>query len=509
MIGQSKFIQLVLWLALGVVVGSYICLPISDPDLWWHITVGRWIISHGTVPDKDYWNMFSTGELWRAYSWSNEIALALIERVWGVKGLAVAQISLGIGLAWSIQYVCGRIARDNFVGALFGIYATVACYNNFTLRPQVLVWIFFALALLLADDVAERGANRKRLCLLALLGSLWANTHLTAALGLVAVGLWSLQNASSKVSARHALYAVTAFFLGTLFTPYFGGEWLTFFAKGGHPLKYQRISEFQPATILQFSAVFVLLEVFLVLVVSYTTRALPTISRGLLGVGMLLAGFTAVKFLPFAAITWVLLFSVWWRESGATHRSRIHDNFAEGILTAKENLWGLSTQTGMAIAFFVLSISVVNIFHLIRKPLNMLVVPQLAYDFIEERSLPKPILNEFGSGGYLMYRMSDNDGNPLHRVAIDGRTNVNPDEIWQMYQASFSGRANWQEYITKVNPGTIMWRQGSPFVSLLLLSPEWCRVFASGTHDEDYTVFVRAEYLRSRGGELSSIDCPL
>jgi hypothetical protein len=323
MIGQSKFIQLTLWLVLGIVVGSYICLPVSDPDLWWHITVGRWILSHGTVPDKDYWNMFSSGDIWRAYSWSNEIVLAFVERVWGIKGLAIAQIVLGIVLAWSLQFVCGRVARDHFVGALFGVYATVACYNNFTIRPQVLVWIFFALALLLADDVAEKGASTKRLGLLALLGSFWANTHLTAALGLVAIGLWSVQNATSQVSVRRSMLAVAAFFIGTLVTPYLGGEWLTFFAKGGHPLKYQRISEFQPATILQFSAVFVLLEVFLVLVVSYTTRSLPTISRGILGAGMLLAGFTAVKFLPFAAITWVLLFSVWWRESGATHRSRI------------------------------------------------------------------------------------------------------------------------------------------------------------------------------------------
>ena len=507
MIGQSKFIQIILWLFLGVVVGSYICLPISDPDLWWHITVGRWIVAHGTVPDRDYWNMFSSSGVWRAYSWSNEIALALIERIWSMKGLAVAQLVLGIGLTWSLQFVCGRIARDHFVGALFGVYAAVACYNNFTLRPQVIVWILYAYALLVADDIAEKGISSKRLALLALIGCLWANTHLTAALGLVAIAFWSLQNSLSQVSIKRATLAVSAFFVGTFVTPYRGGEWITFFAKGGHPLKYQAISEFQPATILQFSTVFVLLLVFLVLVVSYTTRSLPTIARGALGAGMLLAGMTAVKFLPFAALTWVLLFSVWWRESGATHRSRIHDNFAEGILTAKQNIWNLAPNTGIAIAFFVMSVSVVNIFHLLRAPLHMGIVPKGAFDFIEEKSLPKPLLNEFGSGGYLMYRMSDADGNPSSKVAIDGRTNVNPDEIWRMHQASFSGRANWQDFITKVNPGTILWRQGSPFVSLLLLSPDWCRVFASGTKDEDYVVFVRAEYFRSRSGELTSIDC--
>ena len=106
-----------------------------------------------------------------------------------------------------------------------------------------------------------------------------------------------------------------------------------------------------------------------------------------------------------------------------------------------------------------------------------------------------------------MYRFSDAQGEPRYKVAIDGRTNVNPDAIWNLYRASFSGRANWNEFIDKVGAKTIMWRQGSPFTSLLLLSPEWCRVFTTGSGDEDQAVFIRYEDFRSRSGELTSIDC--
>ncbi len=509
MIRDSKLTQLLLWLFVAVVVGSYISLPIADPDLWWHITVGRWIISHHAVPRVDYWNMFSDEKLWRAYSWSVEVLFAAIDNAWGATGLAYAQLFLGVILTGCLQYVCGRLARDNFIGALFGLYAAVACYNNFTLRPQVFVWIFFALAIFVADEIADKGISKKRLLALSLLGCAWANTHLTAALGLVAIGLWSLQNSKSEVSFRRAVLSATAFFVGTLWTPYFGGEWLTFFEKGGHPLKYQLIAEFQPATILQFSAVFVLLLVFLVLVVSYTTRALPPLARGILGAGMLLAGFTAVKFIPFAAIVWVMLFSAWWRISGAAHRTSVHDNFAEGLLLARANFMSLQSKTGMTIVFFMACVSVINIQRIRAIPLHVSMVPQRAVDFIVDKHLPMPILNEFGAGGYLMYRFSDKDGNPLQKVAIDGRTNVNPDEIWQMYRASFSGRAQWSDFISKVNPGTIMWRQGSPFVSLLLLSPDWCEIFSAGSKDEDFALFVRADYFRSQQGSLTSPDCSL
>ena len=506
-IGQSRLTRVLLWVSLAVLVGSYICLPVADPDLWWHITVGKWIVAHQQIPRVDYWNMFSTDQLWRAYSWSNEIVLALLDARWGAKGLAVAQILLGVGLVACLQYVFGRLARDHYIGALVGIYAAVASYNNFTLRPQVLVWIFFALALLFADEVSEKGISRKRLLGLGLVGCLWANTHLTAVLGLGGIFLWTVQTSHSHVSFRRAVAASGAFFLGTLVTPYLGGEWLTFFVKGSHPLKYQSISEFQPATILQFSSVFVLLLVFLFLVVSYTTRALPTLARGVLASGMLLAGLTAVKFLPFSAIAWAALFAVWWRESGASHRTRIHDNFAEGLLVSKENVWALSAQTGGAIVFVIAAISTVNIAHLLRTPLNTAVIPKSSVDFIERSGLNHPILNEFSTGGYLMYRFSDASGVPAHKVAIDGRTNVNPPEIWEMYRASFGGRATWHEFIDKVGAQTIVWRQGSPMVTLLLVSPEWCRVFTSGSGDEDHAVFIRSELFNARRGEFTSTDC--
>jgi hypothetical protein len=506
-IGQSRFTRVALWISVCVLVGSYICLPVADPDLWWHITVGRWIVAHKQIPTVDIWNMFSSAQLWRAYSWSTEIILALIETRWGGTGLAVAQVVLGMSLVACLQYVCGRLCRDYYIGALIGTYAAVASYNNFTLRPQVLVWIFFALAIFLSDEVAQKGGSRWRLLSLAIVGCLWANTHLTAVVGLAAVVLWALQAAPGEISIKRAVAAGGAFFVGTLVTPYLGGEWLTFFAKGSHPLKYQTITEFKPATILQFSSVFVLLLVFLLSVVSYTTRALPTLARGVLASGMLFAGLTAVKFLPFAAISWAALFAVWWRECGASHRSRVHDNFAEGLLVSKERLWALSAQTGKAIVFLMVSISAVNISHLLRKPLNTVVVPKGAIDFIEQHNLLHPLLNEFSTGGYLMYRYSDSAGVPRHRVAIDGRTNVNPDDVWEMYRASFTGKATWYEFIDKVQAQTIVWRQGSPMVSLLLLSPEWCQVFSSGPGDEDHAVFIKSELFRARSGEFRSSDC--
>jgi hypothetical protein len=498
----------ILWLATAVLVGSYICLSVADPDLWWHITIGKWILAHQTVPSVDLWNMYSADSLWRAYSWTVEILFALVDGWSGAKGLLLLQLAFAIVLALVLQRVFSVLAQDGFVGVLIGVYTTVACFNHFTLRPQVIVWMLFALAIMVADDSRERRFSSKHLVYLGLIGVAWANTHLTAVLGLIAIFLWSLQ--SSRGGALQwgaSLKGSAAFFLGTLITPYIGGEWLTFVSKGAHPLKFQSISEFQPSTILQYSTVFVLLFVVLLVVAAFQARIRPTIARTALAGGMTLAGLTAVKFLPFAAISLGALIAVWWRHNSAEQVSSGGNNLAEGIWQAKKGFEGLSWQTLGSIAFFFACISTVNIAALLRRPLDTTLVPKDAVDFIEEKKLEHPILNEFGAGGYLMYRYSNPDGTPQHKVAIDGRTNVNGPEIWDLYQASLRGTSGWHNFIDKVQPKTILWRQGSAFVSLLLLDPDWCRVFATGSGENDFVLFIPRDDFRKRRSELSSIDC--
>jgi hypothetical protein len=506
------------WLALAVLIGAYICLPVADPDLWWHITVGRWIITHGEVPHVDHWNTFAAGLPWRAYSWSNEIVLALVDGWFGDRGLAVAQLLLAIALCVSLQGSFGAMARDRFVGALVGAYSGIACFNHFTLRPQVLVWIFFAVVIAIADTIAREGVTRRRLILLGLVGAAWANSHLTAVLGLVAVFLWLVQPAAASVPGpalqasrgqvqwKTAAKASAAFFVGTLCTPYFGGEWLTFISKGGHPLKFTLIAEFQPATILQYSTIFVVLPLVLLVVTSFNNRRIPSLSRCALAGGMIVGGLAAVKFLPFAVITLSALISVWWREYSAGDVPQA-DHLAGGIKLVRERFFKLSSQTQGALAFFLVCLTATYVSALLRNPINVDLVPRTAVDFFETKQLSHPILNEFGAGGYLMYRFSGEDGVPRHTVAIDGRTNVNPLSVWEAYQAAFQGKAGWRRYLAKVNPKTIIWRHGSPLVAILFASKEWCRVFATGSRDNDFVMFVSHEEFMRRRSDFSSINC--
>lgn len=500
--------KIVAWLSLAVLIGTYICIPVGDPDLWWHITVGRWIIAHHTVPRVDYWNLFAAGHPWMAYSWSNEVVYALVDSLWGGEGLARLQLALAIILALSMQYLLGLCAGSQFIGALLGAYTTVACYAHFSLRPQTVVWILFLAAITLADRVTSHTNVRRNTVLLLLIGMVWANTHLTAVLGLAAVFLWALQTDSGDVSWKRACGASLAFALGTLITPYYGGEWLTFLQKSGHTIQFNSIDEFKPAHILQFSTGFIVLQLVLLLTLSFQRRRLPPLSRLVLVGGMVLAGLTAVKFLPFAAVVLSAMLAVWWRESNASEYAKeLSRDLGRAIFHLDGMFKKLSLQTVGALAFFTASLAIVNVVHLIRVPLNHGLVPQTAVDFIEQKGLGHPILNEFGTGGYLLYRFSLPDGTPKYKVPIDGRTNVNSPAIWRLYDDAFFGRETWQEYVRAVQPQTILWRQESPLVALLIESDQWCRVFQSGGTRADYSVFISRQEFEKRRGELVAPDC--
>ena len=474
--------KLILWLSVVLALAVYFCGALIDPDLWWHITVGRWILAHRELPLVDYWNMFGQGKPWLAYSWSSEILLAFVEGRWGLHGLLVLKILLSLSFVASLFYVYGRLAGNWFYGALLGILASAACASHFTLRPQVITWIVLAWLMLLADGIVEKGASRSRTTAVFCLMCLWANNHLSAALGLFVFVCFLVGRASLPKVARAGIYALT----GTFLTPYFGREWLTLFSKSGHPFEYASIIEFQPATILQHSTGMLLLILALLLVLLHYRPNLLSRFELLAGGVMTIGGLAVVKFLPYAAIVLCALIARAWRESGQS--ALVFGKLGEGL----ERFRGLTERLPRdGITFVFICWSIVSVYGLWLSPLNSSVIPVAAVDYILEQKLPHPILNDFGRGGYLMYRQSDAAGNLEHPVPLDGRTNVNSHEVWKKASDALNGRANWREYLEAVQPATVLWPTESPLVSILLAEGRWCRVFKSGTDAVGYSVLAR------------------
>lgn len=490
--------RMLLWFCLAITTGVYICGPIIDPDLWWHITFGKWILAHQSIPTTDHWNMWGVGKPWRAYSWLPEIILALVDNNFGPQGLITLKLILSISLALCLFYTFSRLASDWFLGALLGVWVTAGCFNHFTLRPQVLVWIYFALILLLADRIERHGLKPRYFVGIFALMALWANTHLSAVIGLFALGMWLWSRARLTVTVQVLLVA----FAGTLVTPYFGGEWLTLISKSGHPFQHNMISEFKSATIMQHSTAFVLILLAVVLAFWHYKPNSTSLAKLLLIFILTVAGLAIVKFLPFALIAIAaIIANIWSNERGSAVAL---GNLAEALQRFKALVAKIPSE---GLCFLLICIAIVYSVSVWRQPIDKRIVPVDALDFIINQKTPFPLLNDFGRGGYVMYRLSDAQGNLEHLVPIDGRTNVTPPDVFNKFIATLNGKQNWRDFINLVNPQTILWPNDSALIALLLLSGEWCQVFQNLTEDSGYSVFVKQTVWQQRQSELPSMNC--
>lgn len=486
-------LQAFAWLLAAFLVGVLLVQPIVDPDLFWHIAVGRWIVSHGEVPSIDHWNAFSGATPWRAYSWLPEIVFSLVDGIGEVKGLLFLKfLSIGffsLSLAWCYR----KVASDSVIGLLTASLVMLASYNHLTLRPQVYVWILFALGLVAANSTRELSSEKKSSFpliyagIFGALGCVWANTHLTTIIGLVGFSLTSFSGTAKNY--RTPIYIALSVVVGSLLTPYLGGEWITFFSKTSHPMSHSVIAEFRAATILQYSTGFLILLSALVLTVTAMRCALHRVGSFALALLLLSGSLAVVKFIPFAAIVLGMLFAEGWKE----HKEQ-ESNFLEGLRRLRALILKIPSQ-GMS--FFMLALLIVHSIGLFETPLETRIVPKSEVDFIIEKKLPFPILNDFGRGGYLIYRLSNRDGELLHKVSIDGRTNVGPPELWGTFLDALMGRRNWEEYLKLVQPKTILWPNQSPLISILAERREWCLVLSSGGDDYGYSVFVHQDSVPS------------
>ena len=474
--------NILLWVSVSLALGFYICQPIMDPDLWWHITVGRWILDNGHAPFTEHWNLFAVGKPWVAYSWSNEIVYAFTELNYGVKGLAVLKLALGALLSISLCWTLSKVAKDWFFGAILGVFATAACHNHFVLRPQTFVWVLFAYLLYYLTIAKRESWDKRKLIVLFVIFSIWANTHITTAIGIATLVLWDMEKISIKQIAVPLIVAIA----GTLATPYFGKEWLIFFGKTSHPLQHGAIAEFGSASILQFATGFLFMAVTALLLFVHEKPGWIKPGRVAILTILTVASLGVIKFLPMAVIALCFALADYWAEAGS-HKKAL-GAFAEGMVKFNEFAMSIPKQ---GLTFVFMAIAIVNVVDVIKEPLDYSRVPKGAVDFIEEKELKHPILNDFGRGGYLMYRLSDNRGQPKELVSIDGRTNVVPEDVMKKFMNAFSGKASWREYFDLVKPETVLWRNDSPLLAILENGDEWCRVYKDGTDEMGFSVLSK------------------
>ncbi|HVE13560.1 MAG TPA: hypothetical protein VNI01_09220 [Elusimicrobiota bacterium] len=166
-----------------------LALPISNPDVFWHLSAARWMRENGAVPRADWLSWTRAGSPWVDFEWGAQLVYGAAHRLAGAAGLwAVKTAALGAAAA-ALDAVLSLHGVDAGWRGVAALAWALAIAPGNDLRPEN-----FSLALLLLlwrvleGRRLRRGPWRKDgafAAALACVFAAWANLHAGFALGLL------------------------------------------------------------------------------------------------------------------------------------------------------------------------------------------------------------------------------------------------------------------------------------------------------------------------------------
>lgn len=192
-----------------------LALPVFNPDVFWHLSAGRWIWEHGRVPTTDPLSFTRHGAPWIDFEWLVQLIWLAAERLGGLRGLWTLKVLL-LAAAW---LPVDGLLRDKNAGAgaraaALAVWCSAAVHQA-DLRADLISAAFFAVIL--------RRLESGRASFLFGFGlfALWANLHAGFALGLL---LYPAAFFAARLARRRAPEGLGAEFagaaLGTTLNPY-------------------------------------------------------------------------------------------------------------------------------------------------------------------------------------------------------------------------------------------------------------------------------------------------
>jgi hypothetical protein len=238
--------------AVLVLTGGVGLDALSDPDVWWHIRLGDWIIAHHQIPAGELFAYTAFGNPLVVHEWLSETIFAAMA---AVGGLFLVTMLMGV-VAWSAMgatVLRGRLRGAGpivlAVGVALGARAAEPVLGT---RPQVFTFALVCWTLWIAESYLRSGGRRR--WLLPPLFLLWANLHagFIAGIGFLVIVVvveaikrrWAIGTVAPRERIAGLAAAVGASVLAACVNPY-GPGLFVFAATTGATERQKGIIEWQ------------------------------------------------------------------------------------------------------------------------------------------------------------------------------------------------------------------------------------------------------------------------
>jgi hypothetical protein len=445
-------------MAFALVLGASVSRlgPIFDPDVWWHLRTGQFIVHHHRLPGTDPWSLVAHGHTWIAHEWLSQVLLYGIYDGLGLRGLSAYR---AVGTLLLVGLLAVQAFRRTTPYRALGItalavFGTSAGWGE---RPQLLSFILLIPAGVLARRVVESRLPWQ----LVPLTWVWANLHGLWFLGVALVGATALGHLVDRRSDAIPLVARTLALCGAAvgvatLTP--NGPALVL--EPLHVGKYAKyVSEWGAPSIhgLYGLAFFALLGVLLV---TYARRNASATWSTLLPV--LLASYVGVSYIRTVAPAVVIL--VPYAAAAIGRPKRWTPVRAPAALNGA--LLGLLLALAIAGSLLVVR----------QTPELPTHAPVAATAALEQLPAPQRVIDEYDIGGWLLWNA------PTAQPAVDGRTEIFSTHYLDNYfSAMRMSGTHWRSTVQSLHPTAALLHVDTPLVTGLRDILHWRVVYRDDT----------------------------
>jgi len=479
----TRLVVLVLLLTTSALWEAQQIRAFSSDAIWCHLRTGRWILQNHAIPRTGLFSQLSNSR-WIDFSWLYDAFCGAVYALLGLRAVPLLLMMFNVALAAVTFLVAG--GRHKFWSA-----AALSALAQFTFLyrrplPNLFSICFLGLALHWILE-ARRGNDFTHLLWLPPLFWLWANLDAQFVLGLVLLsmlllaeitertlrlpGIWN--DDAQRIPLVRLVAIVAACFVATLITPYHIHLIPAALQSAYSPTLFKNFAfmaamsfrqpEHYVLTLLLFSACLGLgrqrlHDIFKILLLTLWAALAFWIQRD---------SWTIV--LPSIAILGEAI--------------GIHGDECVAAGQRRGDKECLYVAAGVAIlltfSFFSLPTNQILETRLER------VLPAKACDYIQDNHLAGPIFNDYGWGGYLMWRL------PEYPVSIDERLNLYGDEFSGAYFEVVMGKRRMETLSSFARAQIILLPVNLSMAKALTTIPVLQQQFREVYRDEVAIVLVR------------------
>ncbi|MFM7148715.1 MAG: hypothetical protein ACKO23_02630 [Gemmataceae bacterium] len=476
----------------GLILGILLAIPLlrtlvptenllTDPDIWWHLRVGQWIVDNGRLPLNDPFSLPGQSVRWIAYSWLFEVVLYEGYRHLGLWAILLCRILGSMAVILGYFALAWHLTRRFMPSIVLTALVVLVITPVLNERPWLITILGSQATLAVLLRFQEPGSLPRWVWLLPLVFVLWANTHIQFVYGLIllAIGLVApladrlLPTAfqgTALVAWEPRWWKLAGLAAGciaaTLATPFHWHLYEVVVEYATQPGPFRWVDELM-APNFRDPADWVLLALTCLACVCLRGHSRGSFAWILLACAVIL-GFRARRDGWIVGLTALFVIGTYLRDR----------------LSSSEEPWpGVFLWIGTSLAVLG-SLALASSLRDLREPALEKVVahhfPAKAVQHIQEQRYPGPLFNPFDWGGYLIWAL------PEYPVTLDGRTNLHGDSRIERHLSVWAGQRSWKTDPDLSGAGLILVPVSTPLYSLLKADTAYRK-----THEDELAaVFV-------------------